>query len=677
MKMGKKKGTKEKRYSFNSIKTKLVISFSLLILLATVGIGVVSVQQASKAITKEAETALVIVAKDAAELTESRINIQKKTIEMISVREDIQSMDWEVQQRVLQQQLKRTGFLDLAIVTPDGTATYTNGTTSQLGDRSYVQKAFEGNIWVSDLIISRVTNSAVIMYAAPIEKDGKVVGVLIGRRDGNALSDITDSTGYGEKGYGYMLNNSGVMVAHPDRDKVLNLFNPIEDAKTDTSLKSLATLFEKIIVDKTGVSDYSFGGNNLYAGFAPVENTDWIFVITAEKDEVLSAIPAVQRIVFLFIIIFLITGIAVTYLLGNYIAKPVKNAALFANILADLDVTMDVPEVDMKKQDELGDLARAFQTLINHLREIIREINTASQQVAASSEELTATSEESAAAAEEVTKTVEEIANGASEQALNTEEGSSKAILLGKAIEKNKEYLSGLNTASEKVVSIIAEGLEESDKLSEITDESAMAIKEINEVILKTNESSNRINEASRVIASIAEQTNLLALNAAIEAARAGDAGRGFSVVAEEIRKLAEQSAISTTAIDKIVNELQSNSQNAVKTMDRVSAISIDQMKSVQSNKDKYTTISEGIKFTSSVTEKLNISEENMEKLKDEIIDTLQNLTAIAEENSASTEEASASMEEQSASIEQIAGASNGLAILAQDLQLVINRFKI
>jgi methyl-accepting chemotaxis protein len=674
----KKVKIKNKGFNIRSIKTKLIVSFSLLILLSTVGIGTLSILKSSDALTKEAGKSLIMAAENSAKLVASKIDTQRKTLEMISLREDIQGMDWEVQQAILQQQLEKTGFLDIAVVTPDGTARYSDGTISQLGDREYVIQALAGNMWVSDIVVSRVTDSIVFMYSAPIEKDGKVAGALVGRIDGNTLSEISNAAGYGDTGSAFIINDTtGVVVAYPDIEKVVNQFSPIEEAKNDKSLKSTAALFESILANKTGSDNYSYGSNTYYAGYSPIDRSDWIFVVTASKDEVLSAIPIVQKIVFLFIIIFLIVGITFTYFLGNYIAKPIINASLFANILADLDVTMDVPEVDMKKQDELGDLARAFQKLLNQLREIIREINTASQQVAASSEELTATSEESAAAAEEVTKTVEEIAHGATEQALNTEDGSSKAISLGKAIEKNKEYLTGLNVASQKVVSIIADGLEESDKLSEITDESSVAIKEINEVILKTNESSNRINEASRVIASIAEQTNLLALNAAIEAARAGDAGRGFSVVAEEIRKLAEQSAISTTTIDQIVKELQINSQNAVKTMDRVSAISIDQMKSVQSNKEKYTIISEGIQYSTNVTEKLNISEENMEKLKDEIIDTLQNLTAIAEENSASTEEASASMEEQSASIEQIAGASNGLAILAQDLQSVINRFKI
>src|SRR5690606_17590403 len=112
--------------------------------------------------------------------------------------------------------------------------------------------------------------------------------------------------------------------------------------------------------------------------------------------------------------------------------------------------------------------------------------------------------------------------------------------------------------------------------------------KEVRDVIIQTNDSSIKIGQASNVISSIAQQTNLLALNAAIEAARAGNAGKGFAVVAEEIKNLAQQSSLSTNVIDEIVSELQHNSANAVKTMEKVAMITEQQYKSVGQSKDKY-----------------------------------------------------------------------------------------
>ncbi|NLL82352.1 MAG: methyl-accepting chemotaxis protein, partial [Tissierellia bacterium] len=112
-------------------------------------------------------------------------------------------------------------------------------------------------------------------------------------------------------------------------------------------------------------------------------------------------------------------------------------------------------------------------------------------------------------------------------------------------------------------------------------------------------------------------------------------------------------------------------------TMERVTAISKEQTNSVMNNKNKYLLISEAINEAIEAIQVLNISSNEMEVMKNNILDTLQNLTAIAEENSASTQEASASMEEQSASLEQIAGASEGLSELAQELQASINRFRI
>lgn len=660
-----------------SIRTKLVVSFSILILIISILIGGISLISASNAVEIEAEEGLLAIATEGARLTESRVETQKQALRLLANLEEVNSMDWERQQPVLERQVERTNFLALAVVTPDGTAYYNDGTIAQLGDRDYVKRAFNGETNVSDIIVSRVTDEPMLMYATPIERDGSVVGVLIGRRDGYALSNITDMIGYGEHGYAYMINSDGTTVAHPDRDRVANLWNPIYSVADDKSLESVASVFTRAIEEKSGISEYHFLDRDLYASYAPVEGTDWVLVVTAHRAEVLEAIPALQRNVFLVTLIFLLVSIVITNLLGSSITKPIIKIIGHSEKMADLDLTEDVPETLLNKKDEVGSLSQALQTISNNLREIIKEINHSSDQVSSASEELTATTLQSTTAAEEVAKTINEIASGASDQAQNTEAGSSKAYLLGETVAKEQAYVKELNEASHRVNQVVEEGLTEVQKLTNIASESSKATKEVQEGIIKTNDSAKRISEASNVIATISEQTNLLALNAAIEAARAGEAGKGFSVVADEIRKLAEQSSNSTQTIDTVVHELQNNSNAAVEIMEKVSLILKEQEVSVKQTREKYEAINLAMKEAEVAVGKLNVSGEEMEKMKDAIIDTLQNLSAIAEENSASTQEVSATVEEQTASLEEIASASEGLSELAQRLHTIILKFKV
>ncbi len=377
------------------------------------------------------------------------------------------------------------------------------------------------------------------------------------------------------------------------------------------------------------------------------------------------------------LIIFLFVGLVCAYFIGRQISNPLVMVTELAKKMAKGNFNEEIPNKLFKNKDEVGELVRAFNTMIENIRELIKSIVNSTEQVSMTSENMKKISQQSSQSSNEIAQTIEEIARGASDQAQNTQEGSSQIALLGEFIIKDQDYVSELNQSLDKVINSKDESLEAVKILTSKTEESDIAIKNIYEGIIKTNESSERINKASSVIASISEQTNLLALNAAIEAARAGDAGHGFAVVADEIRKLAEQSMVSTEEIDSVVNELQHNSKNAVETMENVSEVIKQQVQSVKITEEKNEEIAKAIEDVGEIIKKLNISGNEMEKMKTEIVDVMQNLSAIAEENAAGTEQAAASTEQQKNNIEDISNETQGLTSLTKELNKAVKQFKI
>lgn len=660
-----------------SIKAKLLLWVLAIIILSTTSIAVISMYTARKNLKDQVNEGISTLVADDAKLLESRIQNEKLIVENIASQSEIEGMMYIIQAPVLKAYLGSTDFLELGIVDTEGKVKYTDGTEADLSDRDYIKEALTGKTVVSDVIISKVTNEPVMMIAAPIYKNSTLAGLVLARSDANKMSTVISDMGYGDNGYGYIINDEGTVMAHPDKSLVTEMFNPIKEVGEDKSLTSVAALFTKILKEKQGVYEYTYDGKDIYSGYAAIPDTTWYYVVTADKKEVMSRLTDLTGIIIASFVISLVISTIITLILGNSIVNPIARTVKHAGKIANLDISSDMEEKYLKKKDEIGMLAGALQNIMQSFRGIIMELKSASAELTDTAGKMTEMSEESAASSQEISTTISELARAATNHAEHTQEGSLRAQDLGGAIEKNQKSFMSLNKATKKMVIMLEEGTGAMDTLRIRTEENNSAADEIREVITRTNESAQRIGQASEMISQIAEQTNLLALNAAIEAARAGEAGKGFAVVADEIRKLAEQSTSSTSEIDKIVEELQKNTNGAVRTIEKMTLAIGEQAQSVDNSQRSFEGISGAIHRANDAVDGLSKSGDEMEQVKMGIIETMESLSAIAEEDSASTEELSASLEEQTASLEEMATSSKTMDELATKLETIIRKFQV
>jgi methyl-accepting chemotaxis protein len=201
--------------------------------------------------------------------------------------------------------------------------------------------------------------------------------------------------------------------------------------------------------------------------------------------------------------------------------------------------------------------------------------------------------------------------------------------------------------------------------------------REAEKVITLLNEYSQRIGIISETITGIAKQTNLLALNAAIEAARAGEAGRGFAVVADEVRKLAEQSNTEADNITQLISKIIENTDSAVMAMKHslteveIGVQSVD--KADKSLENILTAVAETVSDIDGIAK---VTDDEIAS-SDKIVKLIEVVAEDIERTERDAQQVSAATEETSATIETIAASSEQTSAMAQNLQNLINKFKV
>ncbi|WDV46658.1 methyl-accepting chemotaxis protein [Clostridiaceae bacterium M8S5] len=664
---------------FKSVKVKLIAYFSIVIILISGGLGIMATYSSMVALNRTVYEELIELSKAYSKYIQAEIRESQVVIEAITHRNVIKSGMWSEKSIALKDEIsKNKKFTDMFIVNTSGTARTLSGKTANVKDRAYFKEAMKGNSYFSDLCENKISKALEFYVSAPVKENGRVSSVVVGIIDAKLLSEAIKNVEIKESGAAFILDKNGTTIAHKEYEKVETKQNLIKIARQNEDLKALGMMGEKMIAGETNGESYQLMGKTYYSGYCPIKGTNgWSIGIRAGEAELMKDGLELRRNLIIAIIVALVLAVITVYIVGSNFVKPITLVTDHAGVLADLDLTRQLPQKYLNSKDEFGDLARAFQTISINMIDIIKNVQGSAGNLTQASKLLADTINENAATAEEVSKSVEGIAVGATTQAEESEKAVKELSDLGDVIVSLQKIGTETKEGTDKVRNITIDGKETVGKLKTEFGFNLEMTGKVKQNTEELEKQSKLIVNILDTIANIASQTNLLALNASIEAARAGDAGRGFAVVAEEIRKLAEETEQATGDISNILGVMTEKVDIANNNMNKAEQIVKGVNVYLEDTVTSYGYIDSATKEFSLMFENLLDALKKIDVNKNRTFAAIESISAVSEESAASTEEVNASVEEQTASMEEMAKASEELAAIAATMEEITKKFVI
>ncbi|CAH1192550.1 Methyl-accepting chemotaxis protein McpB [Paenibacillus auburnensis] len=504
-----------------------------------------------------------------------------------------------------------------------------------------------------------VTTGNYTLFISESLKDGKgaVATTLNLKVIGERISNIK----LGKEGYYFVVDRNNKFVSHPVKKAG-------DDIVDDVA---------KLLVNDSGSLSYTNPdtGVEMRGYYTTDPTTGFIVVGVLPAQEFSDAAMPIVYTSSIVLGIALVISLILMFFIVRAISRPISRLNHSARRVSEGYLN---EQIKIDRADEIGELAKNYNLMVESLRNIVTDISDTSGLLAASSQQLTATTEENAKATAYVAELVQDSAAGADTQTSAMIETSRAMEEMSAGIQKIAEAAASIVDSSADTEADVHSGSQKIEQVSRQMDAIRESTHLSSELIGQLNGLNTQVSAMSSAISNIAMQTNLLSLNAGIEAARAGEHGRGFAVVATEVRKLADQSKSTAGNIQETIEQMTVLIDQTYEAIHNRVAADVDLgIQVMDEAKAAFVNIEQSAARINGQIHDISAITEEMSAGAEEVAAAVQEISNISRTTSDALQNVTAATEQQLASMDEITASSGELSKMAGDLQQKVERFKL